>query len=228
MEKVGRKIANLLPDKIKAWLENFVASKRKIAITEKAGSPFVPTKPEALAYIVSTLFLALSFSYVKVSDLSQILVVLPTIFATSILVGFAKTFFSIVYSRKRGVWTEHKVWFFGLVTFIVTTFAFRVPFSSPTRNVHYGPKFTKRMGAILSSASILLSLAFAGFFGVLLLFGFTVIGGTGLAMCLIGAFFEAFPIEPMSGKNILNFNKVLWAGLFTTTLALYVAWLLLM
>ncbi len=228
MGKIIDKIRNLLPDTLKKWLEALLASKRKLAVTEKTGSPFIPTKPEGLAYIVSTLFLALSFSYVKVTDLSQILVVLPTIFATSILVGFAKTFVSIVYARRRGVWTEHKIWYFGLATFIVTTFAFRVPFSSPTRNVYYGPKFTKRMGAILSSAAILMSLAFAGFFGVLLLGGFTVIGGTGLAMCIIGAFFDTFPIEPMSGKNILNHSKALWAGLFAVTLVLYASWLLFM
>jgi hypothetical protein len=227
MGKIINKVRNLLPDTIKKWLEAFVRSKRKLAVTEKTGSPFVPTKPEGLAYIISILFLALSFSYVKATDLSQILVVLPTIFATSILVGFAKNFFSIVYARRRGVWTEHKIWYFGLATFIVTTFAFRVPFSSPTRNVYYGPKFTKRMGAILSSAYVLMSLAFAGFFGALLLCGFTVIGGTGLAMCIIGAFFDTFPIEPMSGKNILNHSKTLWASLFAVTLALYASWLLL-
>ena len=223
--KFTKKIRDLLPNTLKKWLEALVSSKRKLVVTEKTGSPFVPTKPEGLAYILSTLFLALSFSYVKVTDLSQILVVLPTIFATSILVGFAKTFFSIVYSRRRGVWTEHKIWYFGLATFIVTTFAFRVPFSSPTRNVHYGPKYTKRAGAILSSASVLMSLAFAGFFGILLLGGSTVIGSTGLAMCIIGAFFDTFPIEPMSGKNILNHNKLLWASLFALTMALYASWL---
>ena len=162
------------------------------------------------------------------SNLSQILLVLPAIFATSIVVGFAKTFFSTAYSRSRGIWTEHKLWYFGLATFIITTFAFRMPFSSPTRTVHYGPKFTERIGAVLSSASILISLAFAGFFGVLLLGGFTVIGGTGLAMCIIGAFFDTFPIQPMGGKEILNHSKPLWAGLFIVTLAVYVSWLLLM
>jgi hypothetical protein len=228
MGKIINKIRKLLPDTIKKWLEALVASKRKLSVIEKTGSPFVPTKPEGLAYIISILFLAFSFSYVKATDLSQILVVLPTIFATSILVAFVKSFFSIVYSRQRGVWTEHKLWYFGLATFIVTTFAFRVPFSSPTRNVHYGPKFTKRMGAILSSATILISLAFAGFFGVLLFGGFTVIGSTGLAMCIIGALFDTFPIEPLSGKNIFNHNKILWVGLFTVTLALYASWLLFM
>ena len=228
MGKVKSKIHDLLPDTVKKWLEDFVSSKRKLAVTEKTGSPFLPTKPESIAYLISTLFLAFSFSYVKVNTITQILIVLPTILATSILVGFAKTFFSIVYSRRRGVWTEHKVWYFGLATFIVTTFAFRMPFSSPTRTVHCGPKFTKRLGAVLSSASILLTLGFAGFFGVLLLAGFTVIGSTGLAMCIIGSFFDTFPIEPMGGKDILSHSKALWVGMFAVTLALYACWLLLM
>ena len=226
--KVANKINGVLPDTVKKWLEDYVSSKRKLVVTEQVGSPFLPTKPELLTYIISTLFLAFSFSYVKVSSLSQILIVLPSILATSILVGFAKTFFSIAYSRSRGVWTEHKLWYFGLATFIVTTFAFRMPFSSPTRTVHYGPKFTEHIGAVLSSASILISLAFAGIFGVLMLGGFTVIGGTGLAMCIIGAFFDTFPIEPMSGKDLLNHSKALWAGLFMVTLAIYASWLLLM
>jgi hypothetical protein len=226
--KLVKKLRSLLPDVLKKWLEAWMSSKRKLAVTEKTGSPFVPTQPELLAYVVSTLFLAFSFSYVKVDTLSQILIVLPTILVTSILVGFAKTFFSIAYSRRRGVWTEHKIWYFGLATFIITTFAFRIPFSSPTRDVHCGSKFTKHIGAVLSSASILMSLAFAGFFGVLLLAGFTVIGSTGLAMCLIGAFFDTFPIAPMSGKSIFNHSKALWASLFTVTLALYASWLFLM
>jgi hypothetical protein len=213
---------------VKKYLEDFVSSKRKSEVNEKTGSIFKPTKPETLAYVISTLFLAFSFSYVKVNYLSQILIVLPTIFATSVLVGFAKTFFSVAYSRRKGVWTEHKVWYFGLAAFIVTTFAFRMPFSSPTRTVHCGPKFTKRLGAILSSASILMSLAFAGFFGILLLAGFTVIGGTGLAMCLIGSFYDTFPIEPMNGKNIFDHSRALWICLFALTLAFYAAWLLLM
>jgi hypothetical protein len=226
--RVSQKIYDLMPDSLKKWLESFVSSKQKLSVTEKNGSPFLPTKSEAIAYLISTLFLAFSFSYVKANTLSQILIVLPTILVTSIIVGFAKTFVSIVLSRRLGVWTEHKIWYFGLATFIITTFAFRMPFSSPTRDIHYGPKFTKRLGAILSIVTILISLAFAGFFGVLMLAGFALIGGTGLVMCIIGAFFDTFPIEPMSGKEIFNHNKTLWISLFTVTLALYAAWLFIM
>jgi hypothetical protein len=47
-------------------------------------------------------------------------------------------------------------------------------------------------------------------------------------MCIIGAFFETFPIEPMSGKDVFNHSKNLWLVLFTVTLVLYASWLLLL
>jgi hypothetical protein len=227
-DKVSKETSNLVPSTIKKWLANFLSSKRKLKVDEKTGSPFKPTKPELLAYSISIAVLAFSFSYVKVSSLAQILTVLPTILVTSILVGFAKTFVSVVYSRHKGVWTEHKLWYFGLATFILTTLLFRVPFSSPSRNVHHSAKMTKRIGAILSVIPILMSLAFGGFFFILLLSGFTIIGGTGLAMCLIDAFFDTFPIAPMNGKSIFSYKKILWLSLFAVTISLYVSWLFLL
>ncbi len=226
-DKVAKETGSLLPSTLKKWLASLVMSKRKLKVEEKKGSPFKPTKPELLAYGISIVLLTLSFSYVKVSNLADILTVLPTILATSILVGFAKAFASIAYARRRGVWTEHKLWYFGLATFIVTTLAFRVPFSSPSRNVHHSPNLTKRLSATLSSFSILVALAFGGFFFLLLLSGNKVIGGTGLAMCLIDAFFDTFPITPMNGRKIFDHSKKVWAAFFAATLALYVSWLFL-
>ncbi|HEX9863225.1 MAG TPA: hypothetical protein VGB11_08115, partial [Candidatus Bathyarchaeia archaeon] len=226
--KVTKEIRELLPASVKKWLSNFMYSKRKSIVDENTGLPFVPKRPEMIAYCISIALLAFSFSYVKVDNLSDILLVLPTILVTSVIVEFMKTFVLVVYARSRGVWTEHKLWYFGLVTFVITTFAFRVPFSSPTRSVHYAPKLTKRMSAILSSAAILIALAFAGLFAVLLISGFTMIGSTGLAMCIISAFFDTFPIAPMKGKTIFDHSKILWVALFITTLLLYGTWLLLL
>jgi len=225
--KVTKEISDFLPTAVKRWLAGFMSSKRKSVVNEKTGSPFVPKKPEVIAYCISIALLAFSFSYVKVDSLSEILVVLPITLATSVIVVFVRTFVLVVYARSRGVWTEHKLWYFGLATLVVTTFAFRVPLSFPTRSVHYAPKLTKRISAILSSAAILIALAFAGLFFVLLLSGFTMIGSTGLAMCIISAFFDTFPITPMNGKKIFDHSKVLWAALFTATLLLYGSWLLL-
>jgi hypothetical protein len=227
-DKVTQRISDLLPDSLKSWLEALMSSKLKHAVDEKTGSPLVPTKSEVMAYITSVLVLGFSFSYVKADTLSQILLILPVIIGTSILVGFVKTIILIVYARLRGVWTENKLWYLGLVTFLVTTFLFRVPFSSPSRIVRYESKITKRLDAILSSVDIVISLAFAGGFYLLLRGGYPAIGSVGLAMCIIGAFFDSLPISPLNGRTIFSYNKLLWGAVFGGTLILYASWLLLM
>jgi hypothetical protein len=126
------------------------------------------------------------------------------------------------------VWSEHKIWPFGLVLFLFTTFAFRVPFSSPTRNVNQSKKFTEHLGALVAASEILISLAFGGLFFLLLSAGYVAIGGAGLDMCIIGSFFGTFPLAPMSGKEVFKHSKRLWAGLFVATLIIFCAWLLLM
>jgi len=221
------KAKDLLPNAFKSWLEDFIASRHRLGIEEKKGSPFIPTKPELLVYIISVVVLALSFAYAKVDNLSQILTVLPVIFVTSILVGLVKSLSLNAFTRSKGVWSERKFWYIGLTTFIVTTLAFRMPFSTPARNVSFKPKMTDRLRGILACCDILISLAFAAFFFGLFLSGLTLIGSTGLAMCVIGAFFDTYPIVPMNGKTVYDFKKPVWAALFALTLGLYVAWLLL-
>jgi hypothetical protein len=225
--KAVEKAQGLLPDSVKKWLEEFVSSKRKTTVEQKTGSPFLPTKAEAVAYAVSLVALTISFSYVKVPDFSLILQVLPTVLATAVIVEFVKTYLLEVFARSRGVWTEHRLWYFGLVLFLVTTFAFGVPFSSPSRNVYHSEKLTKRLNGIIGAVAILVTLAFGALFFGLIISGFTLIGSTGLAMCIIMAFIDTFPMAPMSGKAVLDHNKAVWAGLFAATLLSYVAWLII-
>jgi hypothetical protein len=223
--KLLDKIRELIPDTIKKWLEDFVASKRKLKVDEKTGSPYLPTKSEAIVYGLSILFSTFAFSYVKISNLDQILIIIPTFFATSILVSFARTYILAVYTRRKGVWTEYKLWPFGLGLFLLSTLAFRTPFSSPTRTVRHSKNFTAQLAGFLSVAAIFITLGFGAFFFVLYKSGFALIGGTGLAMCLISAFFDTFPFEPMGGKDVYKYNKTLWAILFVTTLSLYALWI---
>jgi hypothetical protein len=70
-----------------------------------------------------------------------------------------------------------------------------------------------------------IALGFGAFFLVLYKSGFALIGGTGLVMCLISAFFDTFPVEPMGGKDIFRYNKALWGILFAVTLSLYALWI---
>jgi len=223
--KLIDKVRELIPDTIKKWLEDFIASKRKLKVDEKTGSPYLPTKSEAIVYGLSILFSTFAFSYVKVNSLDQILIIIPTFFATSILVSFARTYILSVYTRRKGVWTENKLWPFGVGLFLLSTLAFRTPFSSPTRTVRHSNNFTERLAGFLSVAAIFITLGFGAFFFVLYKSGFVLIGGTGLAMCLISAFFDTFPIEPMGGKDIYKYNKALWGILFAATLTLYALWI---
>jgi hypothetical protein len=223
--KLIDKIRELMPDTIKKWLEDFVASKRKLKVDEKTGSPYLPTKSEAIVYGLSILFSTFAFSYVKINNLDQILIIIPTFFATSILVSFARTYILAVYTRTKGVWTEYKLWPFGLGLFLLSTLAFRTPFSSPTRTVRHSKNFTDKLAGFLSVAAIFITLGFGALFFVLYKSGFALIGGTGLAMCLISAFFDTFPFEPMGGKDVYKYNKTLWAILFVITLGLYALWI---
>jgi hypothetical protein len=175
-----------------------------------------------LSVIISTI----SFSYVKIISFDQFLIILPAFFATSILVSLVRTYLLTLYARRKGVWTEYKLWYFGIGLFLLTTFALKSPFSSPTRSVHHSRNFTEKLGGFLALAALMITLGFAGLFFILLKSGFVLIGGTGLAMCLISAFLDTFPIEPMSGKDIFKYNKAIWAALFFATLALYAAWLM--
>ena len=78
---------------------------------------------------------------------------------------------------------------------------------------------------MLSLLGLFVTLGFAVLFFILLVSGVTLIGSAGLGMCLIGAFFDTFPIEPMSGKDIYKYNKLLWVTLFLLTLGLYAIWI---
>ena len=224
--RAGEKVQSLIPEGAKKWLEEFVSSKRKPVVSEKTGSKFLPTKAEALAYGVSLAALTIAFSYVKVPSLSLILDVLPVVFVTAVIVEVVKTYVVEVVARSKGLWAEHRLWYFGLAMFLITTFAFGIPFSSPSRNVYHSPKLTKRLNALVASAAVLVTLAFAAAFFGLLVSGFTLIGSTGLAMCLILGLVDAFPVEPLNGKAIYDHSKALWGGIFLVTLTAYVSWLL--
>jgi len=225
--KATLKIRELFNSSVKRWLEDFVNSKRKLAVSQKASSRFIPTKSEAIIYVISIAVLTLSFAYVRVNNLIDLLQVIPMILATSVFVKLAKSFILIVFSRTRGVWTELKFWYLGVAIFLFSTLAFRIPFSSPTRYVHHTSNYTKRLGATLSGISISIDLGFAAVFGFLFLGGLTLIGSTGIAMCLISAFLDSYPLSPMSGKDIFDHNKLLWLAFFVTTLSLYCIWLIL-
>jgi Zn-dependent protease len=224
---IAKKFADLLPEILKKWLHEFLSSKRKLHISEKAGNPLKLTKLEIISYIVALVTLTLAFAYAKAQTVDAILSVLPIVLATSIVVGFTKSFLEEAIARKLGVWAEHRLWYFGLALFVLSTLAFRVPFSSPSRNIYFSKEFTKRSLGLASAASVFIGLAFSAIFYVMFVNGFTLIGSIGMVMSLTIALFETFPIPPMNGKEIYNWSKPLWFGLFVAAFTPYILCILL-
>jgi Zn-dependent protease len=226
--RVAQKINGLLPEILKKWLHKFISSKRKLVITEKTGHPLKLTRLEMASYAVALAILTLAFVYAKVQTLDEVLVVLPTILVTSIVAEFVKNFAVEVVARKLGVWTEHRLWYFGVAALLLSSLVFRTPFAAPSRNVHYSNKFTKRSLGLVSAMSVFVGFAFAVVFGVVFICGFALIGSIGLVMGLTMALFEALPIPPMSGKDIYDWSRPLWTALFAMTFVLYMLCLLLL
>ncbi|XHH07697.1 MAG: PQQ-binding-like beta-propeller repeat protein [Candidatus Bathyarchaeia archaeon] len=222
--KLVGKLRDLLPFTVKDWLESIVLSKHKVKLDDKQGSPYRPTKSEIVVYIASILVFTFSFAYVQVNSLPEFVLVLPTFIVTSLVVGLIRTYLLTVYARRRGVWTEYKLWYLGIVLFLVSTLAFRAPFSSPTRRVSASNKPSNFVGVVMS-ISILLNLVFASVFFALVMAGFTMVGGAGLAMCLVAAFIDTIPVKPMFGADVFQYNKRVWAILFVVSLTLYVVWI---
>jgi outer membrane protein assembly factor BamB len=222
------KINSLLPEGVKGWLESFISSKRQLVIEQKTGSIFMLTRLEIFSYAASLVVMTFAFSYAGAVSLDQLILLIPAVLVTSVVVGVAKNLITEMYARMNGVWAEHQLWYFGLATFLISTFAFRTPFSSPSRIVNHSPKFTERSQGLVASASVIVSLIFVGIFYALFVAGFSYIGSIGLAMCLLGAVFDTIPIAPMNGRDIYDWSKSIWAAQFLIVLILYVVWLIMM
>ncbi len=220
-QQIAQRISELSPDTLKKWLHEFISAKRKIVINPRTGFPFTVTKLEGTSYVVSLSILTFAFSYVKASALEEILTIIPTVLVTSIIVEFVKNYLIVVVARIQGVWTEHRLWYFGLTMFLFSSIVFRVPFSSPSRLTHNSPKFTRRSLGLVAVAQVIIPISFAAVFYVLFASGFTLIGNVGIVMCLTMAFFDSIPVSPMNGKDIYDWSKICWISLFIATFTLY-------
>jgi hypothetical protein len=220
-QAIAQKTSAMFPDTLKKWLHEFISSKRKLVIGARMGPPYAVTKFEVISYAVSLSVLTFAFAYVKAATLTEILTMIPTVLATSIIVEFTKNYVISVTARIEGVWTEHRLWYFGLTLFLFSSIVFRVPFSSPSRLTHNAPEFTRKSLGLVAAAQILIAMAFAAVFYGFFINGYTLIGNIGIVMCLTMAFFDSIPIPPMNGKDIYDWSKFLWIGLFISTFTLY-------
>jgi Zn-dependent protease len=222
------KTVSMFPETLKKWLAEFISSKRKKTGEQRKGSLLALTKLETLSYATSLAVLTFAFSYAKADTLNSIPFLIPTVLATSVIMEFVKNYVTEVTAKSKRVWTEYRLWYFGLATFLVSTLAFKVPFSSPSRLIHHHPKFTKRSLGLVATVSVVVPLAFATVFYALFIKGYIAIGNVGVVMCLTMAFFDSIPIRPMNGKDIYDWSKIVWVTLFIASFTLYALCLFLL
>ncbi len=228
MKWFSEKLNALLPEFIKKWFEDFIGSKSEQIIDLKKGSIFKLTKQEVFSYAISLTVLTFAFSYSSSESVEEMLFMVPVVLSTSIVVEFTKNVLIAMIGRSRGVWTEHRIWFYGLTMFLASTLVFKTPFSSPSRNVHNSTNLNKRTVGLLASSSVLIGLVLAAIFYAFLIIGVPFIGEIGLGMCLLMALFDSMPIKAMNGGDIYDWSKAICILLFIITMALNLYWLLLL
>jgi hypothetical protein len=218
--EAAEKMSEVVPDGTKKLLNDFLKSKQKLRAQQSGFGILKITRYELFSYGVAIAVLSLAYSFVKAPSFDQILTVIPTVLLTSVILEFLKDYAVTIIGRARGAWTEHRIWPFGLILFLVSSLAFKVPFSKPNRLVHKDGSEEETLG-LMASAEVLIPIGLAGAFALVLFSGFTLIGNIGVVMCLTYAFVETIPIRPMNGKEIYSWKRDVWAGLFVLSLALY-------
>lgn len=111
--------------------------------------------------------------------------------------------------------------------FLISTFIFKTPFSSPSKSAQTEGEAKDLIGGLVAVNSVLIILAFAGVFYYLKTQGISEIGNIGLGMCLLSAFFDSLPIPPLNGKDIWGWNKIASILLLIVTFSLNLYWLMI-
>jgi hypothetical protein len=228
MRWLSEKLNSLIPEFIKKSIEDFLASKSEQTIELKKGSIFKLTKQEIFSYAVSLTVLTFAFSYSSSESIEEMLLMIPVVLTTSIVVEFTKNVLIAMIARTRGVWTEHRIWFYGIIMFLASTLVFKTPFSSPSRNVNNAENLNKRTVGLLASSSVLIGLVFAAIFYAFLILGVPYLGKIGLGMCLLMVLFDSMPIKAMNGGDIYEWSKAISILLLIITMSLNLYWLWLL
>ncbi len=127
---------------------------------------------------------------------------------------------------RYGVITEYKFWFLGTIIMFFTAILFGVVYSSPSRlGINNAGSLTKKQQAIIYGSGPLMSFAvFAVFLSLVPLGGqLATIGFLGASMNLLTATYAMMPFEPMDGRKVYNWKKLLWGVPFAGLLVLYFA-----
>ena len=173
--------------------------------------------------VFTSVFLGLAFMLTNRIDLGS-----PSDWLLYILVaGLAVILHDLVHrymAWRHNVVTEYKFWFLGTGIMFLTALAFGVVYSSPSRLAINDTKdLTAKQQAVIYGAGPLMSvIVFIVFLAVIPFGGYAATVGTlGASMNLLTATYSLMPFEPMDGKKVYKWNKLVWAVSFVSLMVLY-------
>jgi uncharacterized repeat protein (TIGR02543 family) len=219
------KIAAALPDSLQNLLQSYgeevLACKTQKQIEAKEFSGLVITPTEVLAFVLGAAALTSCFSFAIAGATAEIANVVPIVFVTVVVAELVYWLTTEVVAKSMGIWSEYCVWPIGIVMLLVSTLAFRSPFCVAGRSKFRCAKPTKRSIGLISLSGPVACLLLAGIFVMLLIFGYEQIGSLGVMVCMTKATFDLIPTPPMNGKEIFDWNKIIWLMLFLPSAASY-------
>ena len=181
-----------------------------------------------LSLVISATALVVVLSYAELNGLSgflnvsELMSVMPSVLITVVLFLVIKETVALIIGNMLNVLCELKVWLHGLVALLISGLGFLLPFGSPWRTNYEGDLDAKGAG-LIGTLKILCDLALMiPFYGFTLL-GYELTGDAGLLLSTMSAYYSSFPLRPLEGRAVFEYNKALWASLFAGSLALFVS-----
>lgn len=186
---------------------------------------------ELLSLLFSAIILLAVFVYVEVHGVPNflnreyLLAAVPHVLISVVFVFVSSQIFSIISAKALNVWSEFKIWLYGLTALLITGIIFMIPFASPGRMEYQGDIDRKKAGLTATSkvlCILVLSIPFYLFYTL----GFATIGDAGLMMTMMTACYTAFPFKPLEGEAIFRYHKVLWTAIFILSFSMFVCTIL--
>jgi len=224
------RIVSALPDSLQNLLQSYgeeiLASKTHKEIEAKEVCRLVITPAEILAFALGAVTLTFCFSYAIAGATTAILNVVPVVFVTVVVAELVYWLTMEIVARSMGIWSEYRVWPIGIGMLLVFTLAFRSPFCVAGRSKFQCANPTKRSIGLISLSGPVACLLLGGIFAMLLSFGYEQLGSLGVMVCMTKATFDLIPTPPMNGKEIFDWNKIIWLMLILPSAASYLFFIL--
>jgi len=220
------------------WLKDFLnlyAEKTFETLTKEQikalKSKKILTLRELLSLLFSAIILLAVFVYVEVNGVSNflnreyLLAAVPQVLISVVFVFVTTQIFSIISAKALNVWSEFKIWLYGLTALLITGIIFMIPFASPGR-VEYQGDIDRKKAGLTATSKVLCILVLSIPFYLFYTFGFTTIGDAGLMMTMMTACYTAFPFKPLEGEAIFRYHKGLWIAIFFLSFSMFVCTIL--